>query len=111
MLLEALVPEGREDGYFVGLPSRDQLFVLPVGSPALAFLLLMKMIVEKEHKTAPYPISEEIFWVRGTTWRCFGIDVVGEQVTLMPPPEFGPVFERLMGEQEEDDETPGTEGA
>lgn len=110
LLVEEFLPEGRANGYFVALPSRDQLLVLPVGPPALAFLHLMKLIVEKEHQSAPYPISDEIYWMRGGAWHRFVINIQGDKITLQPPPEFHEVFQRFL-EEEGDAETPDSEGA
>jgi hypothetical protein len=102
LLLEDLLPEAKEDGYFVGLPSRDQLFVLPVVKEAVVFLYLMKGIVDKEFKTAPYPISSELFWVRGGLWHVFPVevDLVNKKLSLSPPTDLVPILDRFLAMEE-----------
>ena len=94
------------DGYFVGLPSRDQLFVLPVVKEAVVFLYLMKGIVDKEFKTAPYPISSDLFWVRGGAWHVFPVevDLVNKRLSLTPPEDLVPILDRFLAEEEQADE-------
>jgi hypothetical protein len=106
LLLEDLMPEARQDGYFVGLPSRDQLFVLPVVKEAVVFLYLMKGIVDKEFKTAPYPISSDLFWVRGGAWHVFPVevDLVNKRLSLTPPEDLVPILDRFLAEEEQADE-------
>jgi hypothetical protein len=106
LLLDALLPEHKDDGFFVGVPCRDQLLVLPVNSAALAFVHLLKFLLEKNYKSMPYPISDEVFWVRGGTWLPFRIDCEGNKVTIEPPEEFNEVLERLTASEEltEEDE-------
>ncbi|MBL8792606.1 MAG: hypothetical protein JNM56_01745 [Planctomycetia bacterium] len=112
LLLDGLLPDGKEDGYFVALPSRDQLLVLPVVGEALAFVHFLKILVDKQYKTLPYPISQQVFWVRDGNWLPFVIEIDGSNVTIQPPEEFSEVLERLAppdfldgeGEDEGDDE-------
>lgn len=95
LLLDGLLPEGKENGYFVALPSRDQLLVLPVVGEALAFVHFLKILVDKQYKTLPYPISEQVFWLRDGVWLPFVIDIEGSNVTIQPPEEFSEVLDRL----------------
>lgn len=107
LLLDTLLPAGTADGFFVALPSRDQLLVLPVTTQALTFVHLLQILVDKQYKTLPYPISDEIFWVRAGVWRSFGIDIDGNKVTIQSPEEFLEVLERIgppEGAEEEEDE-------
>jgi len=103
LLLDALLPIGRDDGYFVALPSRDQLLVLPVATPALTFVHLLQILVDKQYKSMPYPISDEIFWVRNGVWRPFSITIDGTKVTIQPPEEFLEVLERIGPPESADD--------
>lgn len=104
LLLDVLLPEGRALGWFVALPSRDQLLVLPVSPQSLAFVYGMKRASESNFKDAPYAISPDIFWVHEGKWWPFPVDVDGERVLLEPPEEFREVLERLMPADEETDE-------
>lgn len=101
LLIEELLPEGKEDGYFVGVPSRDQLFVLPVVKEAVAYLYLLKGIVEKEFKSSPYPISGELHWVRDGAWHLFPVevDLANKRLSLTPPDDLVPILDRFMNEE------------
>ncbi|MBY0521870.1 MAG: hypothetical protein K2R98_00640 [Gemmataceae bacterium] len=101
MILDTLLPEVGPEGYFVAIPSRDQLMVLPVRKDSLPFIHVMKLLVEKDFKTAPYPISDDVFWVRDGNWRLFGIDVQGQKVTLQPPEDFMEVLEEFLPDAED----------
>jgi hypothetical protein len=96
LLLDALLPEGRADGYFAALPGRDELLVLPVTVAGLAHVPLLKTLAEKNFKTAPYPITDQVFWIQGGVWRRFAIEIRGERVTVQPPAEFMEVLKRLI---------------
>jgi len=111
LLLEEFLPEAKENGYFVGLPSRDQLFVLPVARQAVVFLYLMKGIVDKEFKTAPYPISSELYWVRGGSWHLFPVevDLVNKRLSLTPPEDLVPILDGFLAEEEDDPASGGRE--
>lgn len=102
LLLDQLLPDHKEDGYFVGLPSRDQLLVLPVVKEAVVFLYLLKGIVDKEYKSSPYPISNEIHWVRDGAWHVFPVevDVAGKRLSLTPPDDLVPILDRFLADQE-----------
>jgi hypothetical protein len=105
LLLEDLMPEAKADGYFVGLPSRDQLFVLPVVKEAVVYLYLMKGIVDKEFKTAPYPISGELYWVRGGSWHPFPVevDLNNKRLSLTPPANLVPILDRFLASEQQSD--------
>jgi hypothetical protein len=96
LILDRILPEPAPDGCFVALPGRDSLFVLPVNAKALGQVHLLKLLAEKNFQSAPYPISNEVFWVRGGTWHPFPILVKGEEITVEPPEEFLDVLKRLV---------------
>jgi hypothetical protein len=100
-LLDGLLPEASGEGYLVALPGRDELLVLPVTGASLAYAPRLKYVAEQSFRTAPYAISDELFWVHEGQWRLFPIEVRGDQVTAQPPPEFLPILERLVPEQDE----------
>jgi hypothetical protein len=100
LLLDSLLPETRAEGYFVALPGRDELLVLPVTADSLPYLPLLKALAEKNFKSAPYSISSDIFWVQGGAWHRFPINIHAEPVTVQPPGEFLKVLRRLMPEDQ-----------
>ncbi|GEM_PF-1030482 len=95
MLLDWLMPGHAENGFFVAVPGRDQLLVLPVVKDALGHVAWLRAVAAKTHQTVPYPISGEIFWVREGAWYPFGISLHKDQVMVTPPPEFAEVLQRL----------------
>jgi hypothetical protein len=107
LVLDRLLPDGRENGFFVAVPSRDQLLVLPVTRLSLANVYLLKQVAEKTYPTAPYPISNDVFWLRNGKWHRFGIQIRGEQATISPPPEFAEVLSRLRTDIESGSEDVG----
>jgi hypothetical protein len=96
LLLDVLLPESRAEGYFAAVPGRDELLVLPVTAAGLAHVPLLKALAEKNFKTAPYPISDQVYWIQGGVWRRFAIEIRGERVTVQPPAEFMDILKRLM---------------
>jgi hypothetical protein len=101
LLLDQLMPEFAEDGFFVALPGRDALFVLPVDREGLGEVHLLRLLAQKNYQSAPYPISEDVYWVQKGVWRQFPIHVKGEQITIEPPEEFHEILQRLMPEEDE----------
>lgn len=111
LLLDRLLPDLPADGCFVALPGRDHLLVQPVTLAGLANVHLLKVLAEKNYKSTPYPISDQVFWVREGVWRVFAVEVQGEKVTVQPPEEFVEILQRLVPEEQvfETDEPPETE--
>ena len=109
LLLDRLLPEGAADGFFVALPGRDSLFVLPVNLKGLGQVHLLKVLADKNYQSAPYPISDGVFWVQGGTWRAFSIRIQGEQIDVEPPEEFLEILKRLMPEGESPEAEEGSE--
>src|SRR5262249_29611959 len=105
LLLDKLLPEGHADGYFVALPGRDELLVLPVNADALLYLPVLKALAERSFKSAPYSISNGVFWVQGGKWHVFPIDIHSEPASVQPPLEFLEVLRRLMPEEENQEGT------
>jgi hypothetical protein len=98
LLLDRLVPESSANGFFVAVPSRDQLFILPVTREGMKSVHLVKIVAEKNYRGAPYPISAELFWIRHGAWHPFGVQVRGREATVSPPPEFNEVLACLFPE-------------
>jgi hypothetical protein len=88
LVLDKLLPDAQEMGVFTAVPSRDELLVLPVSMQSLPHVHLLKMLAAKSFKSAPYAISDEVYWVHGETWRVFPIEIHKEEVAVKPPREF-----------------------
>lgn len=95
MLLDTMLPGHDENGFFVVVPGRDHLLVMPVVKEALEHLAWLRALAARTHKTVPYPISGEVFWVRRGAWHHFAIQAHQKQVVMSPPPEFVEVLLRL----------------
>lgn len=110
LLLDGLLPQSRDLGCFVALPGRDELLVLQVSTLALAHLHLLKILAEKNFRGAPYPISDEVYWVHQGVWRLFPMAIGAQEVTVKPPAEFVDILKRLDpdGLQEAPEQPPET---
>ncbi len=106
LLLDSLLPETSAEGHFIAIPGRDELLVLPVTGPALGFVPLLKSVAEQSFRTAPYAISDEVFWIRAGQWHLFPIELQGDRVTAQPPQEFLEILERLAPDDTEDTDEP-----
>jgi hypothetical protein len=95
LLLDVLLPGHDQDGFFVIVPGRDHLLVLPVTAETIMMAPWLRAIAGKTHQEMPYPISPELFWVRGGVWHPFAIELDGEHVLVKPPPPFAEVMARL----------------
>jgi hypothetical protein len=109
LLVSALVPEGAQYGVMVAMPGRDELLVMPVNKMSLQFLPLLKMAAEKNFKNAPYPISDEVFWIREGKWHLFPIKLRNHEANVRPPDEFIPVIKELVPESADEEEVDETE--
>ena len=76
------------------IPGRDELLVLPVTGKAIPHIHLLKVLADKNFKTVPYPISNEVYWICEGVWRPFPIHVRRREVAVQPPPEFVEILER-----------------
>lgn len=85
LVLDTSIPDMPDPGCLVVIPSRDELFILPLTPDALSYVHLLKVIAEKNYQSAPYSISNEVYWVRKGAWQILPIEVRGEQVTINPP--------------------------
>jgi hypothetical protein len=95
LLLDALLPAGSALGWFAALPGRDELLILPVTKRAFPHVHLLKVLALKNFKSAPYPISDEVFWIQQGVWRLFPIELGAQEISIRPPREFLPLLEQL----------------
>lgn len=78
-----------ELGWMVAIPARDWLITRKVNQEGLQYFHLLKVKAEEFFAMQPYPISDEVYWVRpGNRWVRFPIRIEGQQATVMPPAEF-----------------------
>ena len=96
LLLDELLPGHDEYGFYVIVPGRDHLLVLPISAQTLPLAPWLRAIAGKTYHEMPYPISPELFWVRGGVWRLFEIEMKGDDVVVNPPPEFVDVVTALQ---------------
>jgi hypothetical protein len=105
LILDRLLPESNVAGNLVVLPGRDELLVLPITMKAVPHLHLMKVLADKNYKNAPYPISDEVYWVYQGVWRRFPVEMKAGAVNVYPPPEFMEMLNGLSGEEKSQGET------
>jgi hypothetical protein len=110
LILDHLLPGHETDGFFIAVPGRDHLLVLPVAEPALAFLPWLRSVAMRTHRNLPYPISGEIFWVRAGRWQHFPIEVQGDKAIVNPPDEFVEVLRRIAPDLPEEDPDDAADG-
>jgi hypothetical protein len=107
MLLDRLLPDTAADGCLVAVPGRDELLVLPLCAAGLAQIPALKAIAEKSYRSAPYSISEDIYWVRGGHWFLFPVGIKGDNFTVSPPPDFLEVLQRIAPMEKDGQEESG----
>jgi hypothetical protein len=86
-------------GWLVTVPARDWVFARKVEEAGLPYFFVLKLIARSVVAEQPYPISDEVFWVRpGKAWERFRIDLDGDKVTIYPPAEFAAALNLKMEE-------------
>jgi hypothetical protein len=104
LLLDELLPGRDEFGFFVIVPGRDHLLILPISEHTVRLAPWLRAIAAKTFREMPYPISPELYWVRQSVWHHFEVVVNGDDVFVRPPAEFMEVAALLQVFDEEDDE-------
>lgn len=97
-LLDELLPQSQDNGCLVVIPGRDELLVLPVTVQAIPHMHHLKVWAEKSHRNAPYPISDEVYWIHAGVWRRVPIEIKTEEIAVQPPAELIEVLNRLAGD-------------
>jgi len=84
-------------GWLVAVPARDWLFALPVTAASLPGVPLLKVLAEKSFAEDAYPISDEVFWVRGGVWERLPITLTDERADVTPSDAFLAALQDLGG--------------
>jgi hypothetical protein len=96
-------------GWVVAVPTRDWLFARPVDREGLQFVHLLKLRAEWAFGEQPYPISDQVYWVRpGHRWVKIPMQFDGDRVMVTLPPELIDALGlEFTDEGGEGDEPPG----
>ena len=97
LLVEELMPDAPA-GYWVVIPSREELAVWPVSFPALGRVHVLKMFAADNFRDHAYPVSDELFWVWHGTWYRFGVKLQGDELVIDAPEPFGTALRELEGD-------------
>ena len=97
LLIDDLLPDSPA-GFWVVIPSREELAVWPVSFPALAKIHAIKLFAEDNYREHAYPVTDDVFWVWQGTWYPFGITIDERNVTISPPAEFMTALKELEGD-------------
>ena len=87
LLIEEMMPDVPA-GFWVAIPSREELAVWPVSFQALGRVHALKMYARENFHKHAYAVSEAVFWVWRGAWYEFGI-TLGDEVLLDAPEPFG----------------------
>jgi hypothetical protein len=99
LLVEDLLPESPA-GFWVAVPSREELAVWPVSFAALSKIHVVKLFAQDNYRDHAYPVTDEVFWLWRGMWYPFGISVDDANITISPPEEFMTALKRLEGGEE-----------
>jgi hypothetical protein len=99
LLIEELMPDSPA-GFWVAIPSREELAVWPVTFAALQRIHVMKMFAQDNYREHAYPISDEVFWVWHGTWYHFGITLKDNDLVIDAPEPFGEALQELQGDSD-----------
>lgn len=97
LLIEDLMPESPA-GFWVAIPSREELAVWPVSFEALSKIHVIQMFANDNYRDHAYPITNDVFWLWRGVWYPFGITIDENNVTVSPPEEFMEALKELEGE-------------
>ncbi len=100
LLIEDLLPESPA-GFWVAIPSREELAVWPVSFSALSKIHVIKLFAQDNFRDHAYPVTDDVFWVWDGAWYRFGIKVDEKNVTVTPPEEFLTALKQLEGGDED----------
>jgi len=110
LLIDDLLPESPA-GFWVAIPSREELAVWPVSFEALSKIHVIKMFAQDNFRDHAYPVTDDVFWLWQGMWYPFGIKIDEKNVTVSPPDEFLAALKDLEEGQEEGDDGDGQPAA
>ena len=99
LLVEELMPDAPA-GYWIAIPSREELAVWPVSFTVLGRIHVLKMFADENYREHAYPVSDEIFWVWRGTWYRFGITLKENDLVIDAPEPFGEALQELQGDDD-----------
>lgn len=98
LLLDELLPEAPA-GYWVVVPTRDEMAVSPVSLSTLDRVHTLRLFAIEHCRENPYPISDDVFWVHNGQWHTFEVRVDAEGIVVVPPAEFMAVIQDSQGRE------------
>jgi hypothetical protein len=96
LLIDDLLPDSPA-GFWVVIPTREELAVWPVSFEALEKIHVLKMFAEDNYREHAYPVTDEVYWLWQGMWYSFGITLDEHNVTVSPPDAFLEVLRELEG--------------
>ena len=96
LLIDDLLPDSPA-GFWVVIPTREEIAVWPVSFGALEKIHVIKMFAQDNFREHAYPVTDEVFWLWQGTWYPFEIIIDEKNVTVSPPDEFLEVLKELEG--------------
>jgi hypothetical protein len=102
LLIDDLLPDSPA-GYWVVIPTREELAAWPVSFAALGRIQIIKLFAEDNYREHAYPVTDEVFWLWRGVWYPFGIKIDENNVTVSPPDEFLEILPELEDGDEKDE--------
>src|SRR5262245_33952 len=88
LIVEDLLPDLGQYGFLVAVPARDVVVVQPVTPDSLVHVHALKRFATDNYVDKPYPISEDVYWVRKGEWFAFPVAISNDSITVTPPQTF-----------------------
>ncbi len=95
LLVEELMPDSPA-GFWVAIPSREELAVWPVSFPAIKDVHGLHLFATENFREHAYPITDDVFWVWQGMWHPFITLKNGDSV-IDPPDLFIEALQELEG--------------
>jgi hypothetical protein len=100
LLVEEYMPDSPA-GFWVAIPSREELAVWPVSFAALGRVHVLKMFATENYHEHAYPVTDDVFWVWQGTWYRFGITLKDTDLVIDAPDPFGEALRELPCDEPE----------
>lgn len=98
LLIEDFFPDSPA-GFWVVIPTREEIAIWPVSFAALEKIHVIKLFAQDNYREHAYPVTDEVYWLWQGTWYPFEIAIDETNVTVSPPDEFLEVLRGLEGDQ------------